>query len=112
MQARFKGGNPTFWNFTASGAISAGDVIVNNDLILISHADWADGDECMLAVGGGIYEASCNETISLGQALQWDDTLNLAKKDTAGTHTNNLGFALSNDDSGAVEFFHQNGFLH
>lgn len=109
MQARFVGGSPNFISVPFASAVSAGDVIVSGDLVLIAHNDVAAGKMGRYAIGGGEYEAACSEDIAFGTALMWDASAEQAKKDTSGTVVANLGFAIDEDDAGTIKFYHQNG---
>src|SRR4051794_1060966 len=109
FQARFVSGTPHMVTLTPASDVTAGDVWVVGDLVLIAHVDIPANTVGAMAIGGGVYEADCSEDISFGAALMWDDSLNQAKKDTTGTVVANLGFAVSDDDNGSVLFFHQNG---
>jgi predicted RecA/RadA family phage recombinase len=51
MQARFVSGNPQFIDYTPVSAVSAGDVIVSNDLVLIAHTDIAANKKGAVANG-------------------------------------------------------------
>jgi predicted RecA/RadA family phage recombinase len=109
MQVEFLHGEVDFVDITPDADVSAGDVIVTGDLVLIAHSDIPANTLGAAAIHGGVYRAPVNETIAYGQALMWDDTLNLAKKDTTGTVTANLGLAASASIGGYVEFYHQQG---
>ena len=73
MQAKFIRGNPEFARYKPGSAVSAGDVIVIGDLVVIAHSDIAAGIWGNVAVGGGIYEVTCQLAIAVGLEVYWDD---------------------------------------
>lgn len=87
MQAQYKAGHVTRLDYTASGAVAAGDVIVVGDLPLIAPSDIAAGETDALDAGGGIYDVAKIAGAAIGGCvkLYWDDTNN-GVTTTASTH--------------------------
>lgn len=97
MQAKFIKGDPIMQDYTPSGAVSAGDIIVEGDVTLIAHLDIASGALGSVAAGGGEYEVLKDGTsgpvFSQGDKLYWDDSGNEAV--ASATSNTPLGFAAA-----------------
>lgn len=72
MEAKFIRGNPEFARYKPGSAVSAGDVILIGDLIVVAHSAIAASEWGNVAVGGGIYELVCGEAIDVGKRVHWD----------------------------------------
>lgn len=82
MQAIFVYGNPIMTPYTPSGAVSAGDVIVEGSRIFIAHQDIAANALGSVAAGGGVYDflATSGDVVAMGDPLYWDDSGNNAEE--------------------------------
>lgn len=100
MQAIFRGGNPNFVPYTASGAVSAGDVIVEGANCFIAHWDIPASTLGTVAAGGGDYDflATSGDVIAMGDELYWNDSSNVAEEAT--TSNTKLGKCLVAKGSG------------
>lgn len=81
-QAQLVSGDPETIPYTHSGAVSAGDILVVNDLTLIAQHDYAANEKGEWGINGGVYEilkdGSSGPTFSFGDWLYWDDSNNEA----------------------------------
>jgi len=60
-------------DYTPSGAVDAGDVIVQEDLVAIAKEDIAAGELGALATSGAYYiKKDETEAFSAGQLIYWD----------------------------------------
>lgn len=90
-QATFYHGDPQMVDYTPSGAVTAGDVVVQGSVPMIAHRDIPANRLGALAAGGGFYDCDCNAAIAAGDAVWWDDTNNrVTETATSNTH---FGFA-------------------
>lgn len=109
LQAKFISGDPIMIPYTPSGAVSAGDIIVDGVKTYIAHLDIAANTLGAVAAGGGIYEVPKDGTsgpvFGLGDKLYWNDSSNLAE--ATATSNNPLGWAAeeagASDDTVRVE---------
>lgn len=95
FQAKFKHGRPLMVDYTPSGAVAAGDVIIIGQHPRIAHNIIAASALGALAAGGGVYtmtKAASDGGILAGQRVFWDDTNNVVTKTETGLH---LGFAVA-----------------
>lgn len=90
-QANARGGEPIFVDYTPGGAVSAGAVVVQNDLPGVAHVDIAASELSALAVGGGVYDMTGDAAISAGKKVYWDDTANKVTE----TSSSNKGFGYT-----------------
>lgn len=108
-QAVFVRGERHIIPYTASGAKSAGEVIVENSLCLIVVNDIADGATGSVAIGGGEYDflATSGDTVDRFDTLYWDDTGNNAEE--SATSNTKLGYCTVAKASGetTIRAFHQ-----
>lgn len=81
-------GEPVFVDYTPGAAVTAGDVVVQNNLPCVAHVDIANGELGALSVGGGVYLCTGDAAISVGKKVYWDDTNNKVTE----TATGNKGF--------------------
>jgi len=84
-EANFRSGSPVMADYTPGGAISAGDVVVVDDLACVAHVDIAASALGAVAVGGGIYSVTGDAAIVAGSKVWWNDTANKVTE-TASTH--------------------------
>jgi len=101
FEAQLHHGNPTMVDHTPAGAVSAGQVVVIGDVVLIAHRDIAAGELGALAAEGGVYDVAKEAPLVVadGVLLYWDDTANKVTT-TAGANKrfgNARGSALSAD---------------
>lgn len=81
-QAIFVSGTPNMVPYTPSGAVTAGDVIVEGSRVYIAHHDIAAEALGSVASGGGIYDflATSGDEIAMGDPVYWDDSANVAEE--------------------------------
>lgn len=91
-QAQFAKGSPHMVDYKPVGAVAAGDVIVQGDLVAIAHLDIPAGKQGALAVGGGVYLVTTDAGIAAGTKLYWDDAAN--KVSSVATGKKQFGFLL------------------
>lgn len=111
MQAKFISGDPIMIPYTPSGAIAAGDVIVEGDSTFIAHLPIAANTLGAVAAGGGVYEATATggsggDVIALGDRLYWDDTADVAEE--SATSNVQLGIAIEDkaETATTIRFVH------
>jgi predicted RecA/RadA family phage recombinase len=80
-------------DYTPSGSVSAGDVIVLNDLVAIAKKDIADGVLGALAVTGVFEVPKAAGQIDLGESLYWNECSNTASTDYSDIY---MGKAAAN----------------
>ncbi len=82
MQATYVRGEYITVPHTASGAITAGDVVVENGIVMIAHQDIASGAIGTMAIGGGVYDfiATSGDVVDRFDSLYWDDSGNNAEE--------------------------------
>lgn len=109
MQARFVSGNYNTIPYTPSGAVSAGDVVVEGDLVLIAHNDIAAGVQGAMACGGGVYEVTktSGTTPALGDEAYWDDSNNQIEDTTTSNTIFGYFAALGVSGETTVRVLHQ-----
>lgn len=91
-EATFVQGNPACMDYTPSGAIASGQVVVLGDLVTVAHRAIAASTLGSVSVGGGIYDVTAELAIAIGETVYWDDTNNKVDK----TNTNKkFGYAVS-----------------
>ena len=74
-EADFVHGSPLMVDYTPSGAVSAGDVVVVGVVPFVAHSDIAANVQGAMAAGGGVYEGLTDGSLDTGGALvYWDDT--------------------------------------
>tara|TARA_R110000824_G_scaffold132257_1_gene294632 strand:- start:5254 stop:5595 length:342 start_codon:yes stop_codon:yes gene_type:complete len=71
--ANFRSGSPVMADYTPAGAVTAGDVVVVDDVAGVAHVDIAAGALGALAVGGGIYSMTGDAAIVAGSKVWWDN---------------------------------------
>lgn len=100
MQAQYHSGTPVTCQYTAPGAISAGDVVVfASSLTRVSRYDIASGDKGTLDCGGALYYLPYSDNdIANGDAIWFDDTNNIVT-DAATSGDGFFGYAV--EDAGA-----------
>jgi predicted RecA/RadA family phage recombinase len=77
-------GTGEYIDYTPSSAVSAGDVVVDNGLLLIAEQAVASGVEGSFAVRGEFDLVKVNGSMSVGAVVYWDDDGN-PQGGTAGT---------------------------
>lgn len=77
-EAQFKHGNPTMVDHTPSGAVTAGDVIVEAATPFIAHRDIAANELGAVASGGGVYlvDKASGSGMDKGDTVWWDNSNN------------------------------------
>lgn len=75
-QADLKNGSPLMADYTPGSAVTAGDVVVVDDIPCVAHSDIAASELGALAVGGAIYSCTADAAIVAGSKVYWDDTNN------------------------------------
>lgn len=93
-QATAVHGDPIFADYTPGSAVSAGDVVVQNNLPGVAHVDIAASELGALAVFGGVYLCTGDAAISVGKKVYWDDTNNKVTETSSG----NKGFGWTVSD--------------
>lgn len=100
-------GNPTASvPYTPNADIAAGKVVLQNDLVGISHLPIAADVQGSLRLGGGTYTVTADGAIGAGKKVYWDNT---AKKITLTSSGNKVfGFSVTAAaaDGDAVEALH------
>lgn len=99
FEAQFIHGDPLMVDYTFSGTIADGQVIVVDDLPLISHRSWVSGDEGALAAGGGVYDCIADAAIVAGSIVYWDDTNNKVTETASGNKI--FGYVAPSSSSAA-----------
>lgn len=97
-QAIFRHGTPIMSDYTPGSAISAGDVVVVDDVPCIAHSDLVSGRLEAVAMRGGAYECAADAAIVAGSKVYWDDTNNKVTE----TATGNKGFGYIEAGSSAA----------
>lgn len=99
-------GSPIMVDYTPSGDVAGGDVVVVGDVPMIAHNDIANGELGALAAGGGVYRVpktvATSSAIAAGANVWWDAGNGVATT-TASTHKH-LGetVAAAGDDDAFV----------
>jgi predicted RecA/RadA family phage recombinase len=73
----FKHGDPLMVDYTPGSAVTAGDVLVLEDVLRVAHLDIEASRKGALAAGGGVYEgpkASGDGGWSDGDTIYWNAT--------------------------------------
>ena len=76
MQAKFRHGNPLMVDYTPSGAVAAGDVVVIGSVPFVAHNAIAADKLGALAARGGVYRGVGTNGVTEGEEVFWDDTAN------------------------------------
>lgn len=96
-------GTPLMIDYTPSSAVTAGDVVVSNDLVLVAHKSIAANELGAMAAAGGVYdlpkETGTGKTFALGAKVYWDDTNNRG----TSTATGNKQFGICTKAAGASD---------
>ncbi|MEM9108603.1 MAG: DUF2190 family protein [Planctomycetota bacterium] len=73
-KAKFLHGSPNMIDYTPASAVSAGDVIIEGNAILIAHSDIASGELGAVSDGGGVYAIvkGSSTTAANGAPIHWD----------------------------------------
>lgn len=109
MQAIFVSGNPNMVPYTPSGAIAAGDVIIEGSRVYIAHLPIAAGELGSVASGGGIYDfiATSGDVVAMGDPVYWDDSNNNAEE--SPTSNTLIGSCVLAKGSGTLTLRAQHG---
>lgn len=89
-QAELIRGNTATVDYTAGGAVAAGEVIVQGDLIGVAHSAGVSGDVLSLLVDGVFKVAKITSgggdsgAFIAGEAVWWDDSANNVTDAAAG----------------------------
>lgn len=107
-QAIFVQGNPIMVPYTPSGAITAGDVIVEGSRVYIAHQDIAANVLGSVAAGGGVYDflATSGDTIAMGDPVYWNDSGNVAEEETSGNTLIGAACLAKGSGTGTVRAVH------
>ncbi len=107
--ATFRHGRPLMCDYTPGSAVTAGDVVVVDDIPCVAHVDIAASALGALAVVGGVYEMTAAAAIVAGSKVYWDAA---AEKVTETAASNKIfGYiapgSSSAADGDAVQVIHQ-----
>jgi predicted RecA/RadA family phage recombinase len=72
----FKHGDPLMVDYTPGSAVTAGDVLVLEDVLRVAHLDIEASRKGALAAGGGVYEGpkTVGQAFSDGETVYWNAT--------------------------------------
>jgi predicted RecA/RadA family phage recombinase len=75
----------SYLDYTATGTIAAGDVVVQGDLVGVVTRSLVNGELGSIATCG-VFDFTKNTGVAftVGQILYWDDTANVATTTSAG----------------------------
>jgi len=93
MQAKFFHGDPLMVDYTPSGDVAAGAVVVVGDMPQIAHLDIAANRKGALAAGGGVYQVAADGAIAAGKRVYWDDSAN--KVTLTATSNKSFGWTIT-----------------
>lgn len=102
-QAEFRHGNPIMVDYTPSSSVSAGDVVVINNIPHVAHKDIAANTLGAVARRGGVYALTADaSTIEPGDKVYWDDVNNkITEVDSSGDINSMFGYVTPDSDPGA-----------
>ena len=83
-QATLKHGNPLMVDHTPSSAVSAGDVVVIDDVVAIAHLDTPANTLGALSYGPAVYTVTADAAIVAGSTVYWNDTNNKVTETSSG----------------------------
>lgn len=99
MQAQFYQGTPLMLDYTPSGAVNAGDVVVIGGRPYVAHTDIAANQLGAVSAGGGVYVCTAAGNYAPGTKVYWNDSTN--KITTAvGSHPH-FGWIVPSSDPAA-----------
>lgn len=103
MQAEFHQGNPLMVDYTPSADVSAGDVVVINEIPHVAHKDIASGELGAVARRGGVYRLTADaSTIEPGDKVWWDPVNEKITEGTSSADVNVMfGWVSPDSDPGA-----------
>lgn len=96
FEAQFHHGDPLMVDHTPGTAVSAGQVVVIGDAVLIAHRDIAANELGALASGGGaVYDVAKEAPLVIadGVLIYWDDTNNRVTTNAAAGANKRFGNA-------------------
>lgn len=107
MQVTFvRGEHVTMMNYTPSGDVAAGEVVIVNDIVGIAHRPIVANELGALALQDGIYRGTGDAAIAAGVHVYWN---NAADKLTETIGTNKyMGKTVTacSGDGQSVDFVH------
>ena len=107
-QADLRHGNPLMCDYTPGSAVTAGDVVVVDEVPCVAHSDIAASDLGALAVGGGVYQVTGDGALSAGAKVYWDDSEDKVTETARGNP--HIGFVAPGSscsgDGGSVDIVH------
>lgn len=89
--AIFRHGEPVMVDYTAGADIAAGQVILQDNQVVIAHRPISNTEKAAVAAHGGVYEVTAAGNYNAGTKVWWDDS---GKKVTT-TSTNNVVFGFT-----------------
>lgn len=106
-QADLHHGTPVMVDYTPGSAVTAGDVIVQNDVPNIAHSDIAANRLGAVAQGGGVYKCTADAAIVVGKKVYWNDTANKVTETATGNKLFGLTVTASAADGDAIYVEHR-----
>lgn len=101
------GGDPVFVDYTPGAAVTAGDVVVQNNLPGVAQVDIAANEKGALSVAGGIYLCTGDAAITVGKKIYWDDTNNKVTETSAGNKGFGWTVSACSGNNATCEVYHQ-----
>lgn len=99
LEAAFVHGSPIMLDYTPSGAVAAGEVVIVGVLPLVAHNAIEANALGAVAAGGGVYDLVAAGNYSPGAKVYWNTSAN---KITTGVGSHpHFGFIVPSSDPGA-----------
>ena len=100
FEAKYLHGDSRTMDYTPGADVSAGDVVVISNTVLVGIARESIANAALgaLDVGGGIYDVKVVSNYAQGSKVYWDNSLNAATT----TSTNNTPFGFTVETSPAA----------
>lgn len=108
-QAALSHGNPIMVGYTPGSAVTAGDVVVQNDLVCIAHDAIAANRRGEVAAVGGVYRVTADAAIVVGKKVYWDDTANKITETSTGNKVFGMNVEASSADGDVIQAVHMPG---
>src|SRR4051812_46500358 len=100
-EAKFIHGEPLMEDYTPTGAVTGGTVVVIGQRPLVAHRNIAANEKSALASGGGVYELTADGAITEGAAIYWNDTTNKATVTANAGANKHFGFGCPGQTAAA-----------
>jgi len=102
LLARRKSGGFQTVDYTPSSAVSAGDVVVQNELVGVANKDISANRKGALSVDGVFYfpkDSGSSSAIEAGKKVYWDENNEVATETSSGnTYLGKVEVAATDDD--------------